>query len=133
MVIINHPTSRIDSSFFGGAHSGFVTQEDRPAEKTFSRGRGCGVPREDARRAAEDDVEANERGTNERGARENPCADFVAPITRARERRRRLARAPGARELAFTRFRGEPRSRVFLLRDAVATCANSRTTPRLWR
>jgi len=35
MVIIKHPTSRIDSSFFGGAHSGFVTQEDRPAEKNI--------------------------------------------------------------------------------------------------
>jgi hypothetical protein len=126
MVIIKHPTSRIDSSFR-------VRDPRRSTggKKRSSRGRGRGVPREDARCAAEDDVEANERGTNEPGARENPCADFVAPITRARERRRRLARAPGARELASTRFRGEPRSRVFHLRDAVATCANSRTTPRL--
>ena len=56
--------------------------------------------------AAEDDVEANERGTSERGARGNPCADFVAPISLARERLRRRTRAHGARELAFTRFRG---------------------------
>jgi len=130
MVIIKHPTSRIDSSFFRGAHSGFVTQEDRPAEKTLLTRTGLVVRVQTPDAPAEDDVEANERGTNERGARENPCADFVAPITRARERRRRLARAPGARELAFTRFRGEPRSRVFRLRDAVATCANLRTTPR---
>jgi hypothetical protein len=40
VLIITHPTSRIDSSFFRGAHSRFVTQEDRPAEKKFSRARG---------------------------------------------------------------------------------------------
>jgi len=89
-------TNRLGTVFQLEGHSWFVTQENIDRFQ----------PRGNTRSAAEDDVEANERGTSERGARGNPCADFVAPISLARERLRRRTRAHGARELAFTRFRG---------------------------